>query len=94
MTIKQMRDAINQRKRELEKYDNSTKEEQRELTELGLNPYESAEKRSQRKKANFEKRKAEFERLPEKEKRILTALGFAPHENEVIETAVRKDIKI
>ncbi len=94
MTINQMRDAIKQRKRELDNFDNSTKEEQKKLTELGLNPYESNELRAKRKKAHFEKRKREFNALPEKERRILTKLGFNPHENEVIETAERKDIKI
>lgn len=94
MTINQIRDAIKQRKRELDNYDNSTKEEQKKLTELGLNPYESPELRAKRKEARLEKRKKEFNALPEKERRILTALGWAPDSSDTIERAIRKDIII
>ena len=86
--------ALEKRKRELAAFDKKTEAEKKQLTEIGLNPYESEKVRARRKKAYTEKRQREFEKLPEKEKRILTALGFAPHEYETIERAVRKDIKL
>ena len=86
--------AIDKRKRELANFDKRTETEKKQLTEIGLNPYESEKQRAKRKKAYMEKRQREFEKLPEKEKRILTALGWAPQTGDVIERAIRKDITI
>ena len=46
------------------------------------------------KELRIEKRRLQFKALPEKEQRILKALGFEPTGGEHIETAIRKDIKI
>lgn len=80
MTIKEIREKIQQRREQLA-FDKLSKADQEKLRAVGQDPYETDEIRAKRRAAEIERRKKNFDKLSEEARQALTALGVSPYQD-------------
>lgn len=76
----ELKKQIEAKRKAFKRFDAMTPAEQRAARERGEDPHESKAIREKRKAAALEKRKREFDKLPKKQRDILTAIGWSPYQ--------------
>lgn len=75
---------IDKKREEFRKFDSKSPEEQKRLTEQGLNPHDKPEVRKRKAAAYLEKEKRAFDKLPKKEREIRESIGWSPYQQDTV----------
>lgn len=94
MTIKELKELLEKRKREIKAFDRLTDEEKDLRTKLGLNPYEPMRVREKKRKAELQRRKKEYNEMPLERRNVLCSLGLNPYDEETYISRVTGTIKV
>ena len=81
--IKRARAAV-RRRREQIRFDGMSLEERHRKTLIGENPYETDEVRAKKREAELERRKRDFDMLPEDGRKFLESIGASPYQRDKV----------
>lgn len=80
MNDNDIQNMIDKKREAFRKFDARPAEEQKRLTEQGLNPHDAPEVRKRKAAAYLERSKREFDAMPEERRTIMEKLGCSPYQ--------------
>lgn len=84
MNENDIQELIDKKREEFRKFDSKSPEEQKRLTEQGLNPHDKPAVRKRKAAAYLERCKREFDALPKEQRDIMEKFGCSPYQRGLV----------
>ena len=78
----ELKNLIEKKRAAFARFDALPEAEKKQRRDAGLDPHEPKATRELKKARALERRKKEFDRLPKKQRDILEAIGWSPHQHD------------